>query len=145
MIKLIMPLLILVKGLIIITFIPKKLLSLYIHSYQSLLWNRFRKMQQSAETIPMIGFGTDEQLLRPYESILEQEGVSPRDFIIKELPLQSAEGVMRNANAIITDLKVVKESDDIAMVTFSLGKGSYATVAIHYLLDDLEHSLKDLI
>jgi len=113
--------------------VPKPILKLYVHSYQSFLWNKIA-LKDSKETkdnisVPLIGFGTEEM-----PDILQEEGINPRDFIIKELPDLSSEGSERNLYAEAEDLKTGNLEDDELnsgkkkiLLKFRLGKGSYAT------------------
>jgi tRNA pseudouridine13 synthase len=116
--------------------LPLKLLILYIHAYQSLLWNELAK--KHAEThhentkLPIIGFGTvpDRQL----DEILKREEITARDFVIKEFPELSSEGTERDVFAEASGLEIGKIEDDElnpgkkkAKLTFTLPPGSYAT------------------
>ncbi|MBN1644911.1 tRNA pseudouridine(13) synthase TruD, partial [Candidatus Woesearchaeota archaeon] len=114
--------------------IPRKILSLYVHSYQSLLWNQQAK-NSTEETVPIIGFNT---LID--SKIIEKEGIKLRDFIIKEIPQLSSEGGERKrlveaANVSISEL----EKDELncgkkkILIKFTLPKGSYATEYIRQL------------
>ncbi|MGM5485011.1 MAG: tRNA pseudouridine(13) synthase TruD, partial [Nanobdellota archaeon] len=109
--------------------IPKKILTLYIHAYQSELFNSMARGTKK-EKLPLIGFGTrpDEET----KNILNEEGIKPRDFIIRQLPELSAEGEYRDVIMDVKDFDKEKEEDGW-VVTFSLGKGSYATTLIEQI------------
>jgi tRNA pseudouridine13 synthase len=122
--------------------IPLRLLKLYVHAYQSELWNGLAK--KHAEThhdntkMPIVGFGTvpDRQL----EEIMKREGITARDFVIKEFPELSSEGTERDVFADASDLKIGElENDELnpdkkkLKLTFSLPKGSYATEFVRQL------------
>lgn len=122
--------------------LPLKLLKLYVHAYQSLIWNEIAK--KHAEThhentkIPIVGFGTVPD--RELEEILKREGVTPRDFVIKEFPEMSSEGTERNVFAEASELKIGRLEDDElnpdrkkTKLVFNLPPGSYATEFIHQL------------
>lgn len=132
--------------------IPKRVLNLYIHSYQSFLWNNvvynFLKICGNKKNlkIPLIGFGFDtddvknSKLKKIIEKTLEKEKVMPRDFVLKFLPELSSEGGLRDLFMKIKKFKLIKkEKDDLnknkekMTIRFSLPKGSYATVAVDYL------------
>lgn len=148
--------------------IPKKILKLYIHSYQSLLWNKTLQTMLNPEDqpptaehrpsntddrplgpdcLPLIGFGTeteDEQTEKIINKIMQEENIDERDFIIREIPELSAEGTKRKTIAEIKNLKIHEaETDELntdhkykIKLEFELDKGSYATMAIKYLLKD---------
>lgn len=122
--------------------LPVKLLRLYVHAYQSLLWNELAK--KHAETseenakLPVVGFGTVPD--RQIDEILKRENITPRDFVIKEFPELSSEGTERDVFAEATELKISHLEDDElnkgkkkAKFCFSLPKGAYATEFIKQL------------
>jgi tRNA pseudouridine13 synthase len=112
--------------------IPRKLLLLFVHSYQSFLWNKAALISK-AENLPIVGFGSaihDDVT----KEIMREEGITPRDFVIKQLPEATAEGSERSVWAEAQDFKVgVLEDDEFfpgkkkVTVEFFLSKGSYAT------------------
>jgi len=108
---------------------PKKLLTLMVHSYQSYLWNKaaIEWANKTDENIllSVVGFGT-EDIDDITKEILKEEGVSPRDFVVRELPDISSEGDKRNLYAVAKNLKIEKK-DNSVVLEFSLPKGSYAT------------------
>jgi tRNA pseudouridine13 synthase len=121
--------------------IPKKLLLLYVHAYQSYLWNMlleaYVKVSDKDIMLPIIGFGTeieDERNGSIMNKIMEKEGISPRSFINKQIPEISLEGGERNAFVEIKDFKILERGDDFIKVGFKLPKGSYATVTLKFLL-----------
>jgi tRNA pseudouridine13 synthase len=119
--------------------LPDSLLKFYVHAYQSKIWNACvqRIKDQRIETFPLIGFGTKltkEQKLfaRP---ILRSEGVKPRTFIVRSIPDISAEGTQRNVKEPIKDLEI-EGGDAGVWLSFTLGRGSYATMAVKHLLGE---------
>jgi tRNA pseudouridine13 synthase len=104
--------------------IPKKILQMYVHAYQSSLWNMMAE-QSDEEEIPLIGFGTDAD--GKIKQILKREGITTRDFIIKEIPELSSEGGMRKVFADVDDLKIKQTDKTTIEFEFTLPKGSYAT------------------
>ena len=131
--------------------IPSKLLKLYIHSYQSLLFNNILEQsinnknieKNTIEIIPLIGFGTEienNETKIIVDKILEKENIGFRDFIIKQIPELSVEGDERKAFIKISDFKIIKQEKDELnknkeklIIKFSLPKGCYATVLIDFL------------
>jgi tRNA pseudouridine13 synthase len=112
--------------------LPRKLLLLFVHAYQSQLWNK-AAMLSNEEILPIVGFGSEVKD-EVTKKILAEEKLSPRDFIIKELPEVSAEGSERNVWAEAKDLEVGELQKDEhfkgkskVILEFFLPKGSYAT------------------
>lgn len=136
--------------------IPLRLLKMYVHAYQSYLWNEtlalhlskkeivkevkyslgkfvFTKNKENLK-IPLLGFATENQ------PILEKESITTKDFIIKQIPELSLEGDSREAFVEIKDLEISKlEPDELnkgkykIKLSFSLPKGSYATMVVKRL------------
>lgn len=133
--------------------IPKKILTLFVGSYQSLLFNQtieeYIKLKRPKANIkiPIIGFGTsvsDKTINAIITNILKRENVTLREFIIKSIPELSSEGDERDLFLTLKNLKISKMEDDElnngkkkVRVTFRLGKGSYATIVIKSLFSAL--------
>jgi tRNA pseudouridine13 synthase len=120
--------------------LPQKTLQIYVHTYQSKLWNMLAEKSGSKRNIklPLIGFGT-EKLGKEANELLKSEGISVRDFIIRQLPV-SAEGHERELYAFAKDFKIAATGDDELnagkskiTVAFTLPKESYATILIKEL------------
>lgn len=129
--------------------IPRRILRIYVHAYQSFLWNKtaslfLKKYKENKNIkIPIIGFGSEfknNNIKEIIDNILKKEKIGPRDFIIREIPELSAEGDERYLFAKIKNLKIEKlQKDDLnkgkkCTVNFYLPKGSYATIAIKTML-----------
>lgn len=112
--------------------IPLKILKLYVHSYQSYLWNEMA-VESNVKTLPIIGFGT--KITENIKGILEKEGITTRDFIIKQIPELSSEGVERNLFVRIKNLKIEKIKKGY-IIRFILPKGSYATETIKQIFPE---------
>ena len=144
--------------------LPRKLLLMFVHAYQSWLWNetakaymekkmrKFKTVKYSAGTlyfptqkesfisenidIPIIGFDIEErneEVNRVLADIMKKENVTERDFLIKQMPEITAAGGRRN---LLTDCKdlIIKEIDkETVELSFTLGKGSYATMVVKQL------------
>jgi tRNA(Glu) U13 pseudouridine synthase TruD len=132
--------------------IPWKNLTMYIHAYQSKLWNEAVKeyISQSTpeedESFPIIGFSTeveDERKKELYERALSRDKITQNDFVIRAIPDLTCSGSERKIFAEIKHLHVGElEEDDLnpgmkkCKITFSLGKGSYATQAIATIFEE---------
>ncbi len=106
--------------------IPLRILKLYVHSYQSYLWNEIAEHSKK-DKVPIIGFGTESTA--EVDGILNKEGITQRDFIIRPIPELSAEGGERDLSVEIKDLDIEKNKEGYVL-KFKLPKGSYATEAI---------------
>ncbi len=143
--------------------IPKKILMIYVHSYQSCIFNLIveqylqckykNKVKNNAENfdkhinknikIPLIGFSTEIEeieIKEITENIMLQEKITYRDFIIRQIPELSSEGNERDLFVYIENLKSGElEEDELnqgkkkVKVSFSLSKGAYATNVIKHL------------
>ncbi len=156
--------------------LPDGLLRLFVHAYQSVLFNRIvserlrrgipvneavpgdvvlpmgRGAMQQESGIPVsernldkinrqiakhrclpsaVLIGTDVSLATGImgdveRAVLDDERVSPGDFTIAAMPSLSSRGLRRAVLAPLGDLRM-EMNDDVAMLSFSLPKGCYAT------------------
>jgi tRNA pseudouridine13 synthase len=92
--------------------------------------------------IPLPGFAaeTEDVEIEGYlNDILQMNSLTPRDFVIRQLPNLSLEGDSRDALMRVDDFSATLEDDDLfpgkkkATLTFTLGKGSYATMLVKAL------------
>ncbi len=131
--------------------LPKKLLKIYIHAYQSLLWNRtaeeYLKTRHNPENIklPILGFAAETESIKDSAlkeiilDILNKEQLAERDFIIRQIPELSSEGGERELFIRPENFSIQIEDDELnkgkfkAIVSFSLPKGSYATTVIEFI------------
>ncbi len=126
--------------------VPHKILLLFIHAYQSSVFNKTISGLDYEKNvkIPIVGFGTEypsakmEKIIR---GIISKDGVSERDFVISQIPQISCEGEMRYIYVFPQNLKVSKlEKDELnkgrykSTISFELPKGSYATNVIKSLV-----------
>ena len=125
--------------------ISRHLLLLYVHSFQSYLFNKMLsnsikskkyilinedKMNVGegiVEKIPLLGFTS--KISKEYSSLLEKENVKLKDFINRQIPFLTLEGTFRDSFVEIKDLEIIKEKESY-LLKFSLPKGSYATIVI---------------
>lgn len=151
--------------------IPMRLLKMYVNAYQSFLWNetlaqylreegkiekeekysvgmfvftqnhdKFRSLE-----IPVVGCGdiisTEKKIDTIISKILQQENITPSDFIVKQIKELTQMGEMRKAFMELKDLKVETQKKDELnpgkkkiTVSFTLPKGSYATMAVRAIV-----------
>lgn len=130
--------------------LPEGLQQLFIHAYQSWIFNRVLSSLLEEEwfdpeyEIPLVGFKTDLKDNKPenmIEDILEEEGVSQEDFRLQDFPELRSEGSFRRAFADFRNFEVLEiEEDDLNMtqnkmrVKFDLPKGCYATVLLREVM-----------
>ena len=118
--------------------LPRGLRTLLVHGYQAFLFNRMLsrmlELQEDVRdaTLPLVGFKTN-CLNEPNKSILAEEGVSPDNFRIRELPELSSEGDERPAFIAVNLASQAGEEGNnksTVNVEFTLPPGSYATVVV---------------
>lgn len=129
--------------------LPRKILKLYVHAYQSHLWNlaaeSISKLRKENMKLPIIGFGTefnDKLIEETYEKIMREENITFRDFVNKKIPELSEEGTERELYIRIEDLKIIGLEDDELnsgmkkfTLKFSLPPGAYATNVVKNLIE----------
>jgi tRNA pseudouridine13 synthase len=127
--------------------IPLKTRKLFVHSYQSFLFNKiaseYLEYKPKNAKIPVIGFDFELKIIKKaqlrniFKKIIDEEKINPRDFIISQMPELSSEGGFRDLFFELKDLKILEISDDELnkdkrkiKISFSLPKSCYATVAL---------------
>ena len=126
--------------------LPEGLQELFIHAYQSWVFNRVLSTLLEDDwydekyEIPLVGYKTDLKDNRPenlIKDILEEEGVSQEDFRLQDFPELRSEGTFRRAFADFRNFEILGiDEDDLNMnqnkmtVKFDLPKGCYATVLL---------------
>ncbi len=124
--------------------VPLRILQLYVHSYQSDLWNKAVQqclLKHKLTQLSLPGFAMERE--ECIDAIMKQESVSERDFVIPQFPELSAEGGMRDLFVKVQDFTMGKlEADELnpgrkkAVLQFTLGKGSYATEVVRQLFEE---------
>jgi len=145
--------------------LPKKILTLYIHSVQSLLWNEvvtdylkdkydckevkyaegnlaFPKQAITNKNIPLFGVGVSipDYVEGEYTNIVNRYGLTKEDFIIRQIPELTCMGLDRDLLVPIEEFTSKIETDELnigmkkATLSFTLPKGSYATMVVKQLL-----------
>ncbi|MBI4154632.1 tRNA pseudouridine(13) synthase TruD [Candidatus Woesearchaeota archaeon] len=138
----------------------KKILKLYLHAYQSYLFNlvlkEYIKLKFSKNNvkngflftdldnfndlkIPLLNFDTkfnDEVIEKIYLELLNKEKIIQKDFLIREMPELISLGVERDAFINIKELNYKYLNDELnegklkCILNFTLPAGSYATILI---------------
>jgi tRNA(Glu) U13 pseudouridine synthase TruD len=130
----------------------KRILLLYIQAYQSYLWNKivsyyatYANRQETDIFLPGYGMPTynDQNLTDSIETVLQEEGITKRDFFIRSIPELSQKGSSRPLHAPISEFdadewKTDSQNDNRHEITvsFRLKKGAYATEVIRQLCAD---------
>jgi len=150
--------------------IPLKTRKIFVHAYQSLLFNKilylflksvdndYNHNEFKNIEIPLIGFGfdiknvKDEKLKEIIEKIISDENINPRDFIIRQIPELSSEGISRKAYFEIKNFKTIYERNDelnpgmnMIKISFELEKGCFATTALDFIFNSCSDIVKNLI
>ena len=121
--------------------LPIKITRLFVASYQSYLWNEtVNLIEEKPETLPIPGFGIE---LHPItQELMNKEGITERDFIIKQFPQLTLEGVEREVFSKVKNLEISElQIDELnkakkkISLKFDLDKGCYATEFIRQLFE----------
>jgi len=135
--------------------IPLKTRKLFVHAYQSFLFNKIideylknskRKGKIENIKIPIIGFNFDlneiknKILKNIIKKITEEEKISPRDFIISQMPELTSEGTSRDLFFELKNLKILEiKGDELnskmkkIKINFTLPKSCYATTLLEFI------------
>jgi tRNA pseudouridine13 synthase len=117
--------------------IPKKLRKIFVHAYQSYVWNRVALLAKKEKTIPVVGCDTNlnGKVGNLIKDILKEDGIEPSNFSIKTMPEMISRGCERNVR-IYPHIAWKIGEDEInksklkVILEFELPKGSYATTVI---------------
>ncbi|MFP4045644.1 MAG: tRNA pseudouridine(13) synthase TruD [Candidatus Aenigmatarchaeota archaeon] len=128
--------------------LPKNLRRLFVHAYQSYIFNLslsdlIRDTNINNFPAKVVGYTTklkEDKFDRMIKKNLKKDGIEPKDFKFKSMPELSSEGAVRAA-LIKPEIKIEDVSEDKAnpgkaeaTVSFSLKPGRYATVVLRELL-----------
>lgn len=116
--------------------LPKNLEIMFIHAYQSHLFNKYlnkvKERDINQEKGPIYGYNT--KIKNDLEKkVLEEEDLELKDFKNELMPELSTEGERRKLYVDLNDFKILEKNKGHYVVRFSLQKGSYATVIIEEL------------
>jgi tRNA pseudouridine13 synthase len=140
-------------------YIPKRLLKMFVHSYQSYLWNKLlsnyiknnyeekyfietkigrfyiikdkRKIEKLKDIkFPLLGYDIKDKNI--YKDILNEEGISYEELKFEDKPSLTLLSTERN---ILSEIKNLEYNikDNIIIISFVLDKGSFATMYIKHL------------
>ena len=120
--------------------IPKKIRRMYIHAYQSYVFNSLleyyiKNNLELPENFPLIGYNSEltGKIKEIVENILEKDELTLESFRLKRTPTLSEEGQHRNTFFKADNIKILKISDNYLKMSFVLPKGCYATSALAVL------------
>jgi tRNA pseudouridine13 synthase len=141
--------------------LPKAMRYLFTHAYQSHLFNRIieERLKQGFGLeriegdlldnegnvlIPLIGFESklpEGESLKIMQKILDEKGVKPEDFKVKQMPELSSKGTAKILVLRPENFELLEVSQDEfnegklkAIVSFGLSKGNYATTVLAELM-----------
>ena len=133
--------------------IPFKTRKLFVHSYQSFLFNKIvneylknKKIKLKHEEIPIIVFNFElssiknTKLKNIAKKIIEEGKITPRDFVINQMPELTSEGTFRDLFFEINHMTISETGDDEinsgkkkVKINFTLPKSCYATTALEFV------------
>jgi len=92
---------------------------------------KFLNVSAQRLSIPFVGYAYYKKTRFNYQisKILEYEEVSPKDFFLKEMQELSNEGGFRNTSIKCEDIKANQN-----MITFTLSRGSFATIVLREIM-----------
>ncbi len=123
--------------------LPKHIRKLYVHAYQSWLWNNAFDFESDKDMFPIPGFKTrlrDDKFSENIKQLLKQDNICLDDFRCNRMPGLALEGDERKAFVVPENLDIKKLEDDElnkdklkVKISFELPKGCYATELIKFL------------
>jgi tRNA pseudouridine13 synthase len=129
--------------------LPKHIRKLYVHAYQSWLWNSAlaKSNKTTKKEFPIPGFGTklgNDAFSKTIKELLEKDNLALENFGCARMPELAVEGEYRNVIVKPANLKINSIEDDElntgknkVHLSFDLTKGSYATVLVEALFGSL--------
>jgi tRNA pseudouridine13 synthase len=116
--------------------LPKFLKIMFVHAYQSYLFNEYLKEVIKKKKDCKNGqlFGYESKIENGMEEkLLKKEKVELKDFFIRSMPEMSSRGEERRLFIDLKDFEVLEKGKGYYVVRFSLPKGCYATTVVDYL------------
>ncbi len=124
--------------------VPLKLLTLFVHAYQSKLWNELVEEHslhgEVPDQLPIIGFGMESRDIL-VKKIMTRESLTSRSFVLKSFPELSMEGTMRKTQLEVHVTVGKLEPDELnqgrkkVLLSFTLPPGSYATEIVRQMFE----------
>jgi len=121
----------------------RRVLQFYISGYQSYLWNKVvGNLDKEFSEIELLGFLTEfeeKEVEEEYNKVMEEEGITKNNFLIKPLPEVSSEGSVRKMFMEFKDFSFKWGDDELnknklkVELGFWLAKGQYATEFVNEL------------
>lgn len=123
--------------------LSRRELRFVLNAYQSFLWNSVvQRLTKQYHDVPILGFLTEFQepeIERVYTKLMQEEGITLRDFLTPSIPELNSDGGMRPMYVVPENFSVTWDHDDLhpgrwkATVSFTLMKGAYATQVVKEL------------
>ncbi len=118
----------------------KHKLKFFVHSYQSLVFNKALEKYMANHRIEgkkgdIVGYDTipaNKQFFDISTKIMKKDCISRESFAFRDMNMK-CRGSVRMLEARAMDLRIIKQKDCIQL-SFFLQKGSYGTVFVEYLL-----------
>ena len=131
--------------------LPKYLRKMFVHAYQTELWNKIAKKAHSVAAhnikIPIIGYETNLSKYKEIEGIvrdvMEEEGIGAASFKINQIPELSSKGDERYMLVFPKGIKFSVGEDELndgmlkAIFEFYAPKGSYGTVIVQQFMKNV--------
>ena len=124
--------------------IPKKIRTLYVHAFQSAIFNelllKYKDSLSNSGILYLAGFDLNENdlLYSEMKSILERLGLTFEDLKLPHMPELCLYKTEKEIKSKVNNYEFEKKSNDTVQIKFELGKGAYATQVIDELLDKNE-------
>lgn len=125
----------------ILCSMPFRLIRLIVEAYQSFLFNLLlSELENPPRKLPLVGYmldlrHLDNEVAEVLKNILDEEGVSPKDFNIRGAKLEISRGGYRASTVSLKNPELKKEGDSY-IISFSLPKGSFATIVLREIVKE---------
>ncbi|HDQ59702.1 MAG TPA: tRNA pseudouridine(13) synthase TruD [Candidatus Woesearchaeota archaeon] len=120
--------------------IPKKIRKMYIHSYQSYVFNMvldrlLSEGNEFPEELPLIGYESElnGKIGMIIKEQLAKDGLELASFKLRRTPTLAEPGQYRRAFFDVRGFRVLKVEDNLIKMKFVLPKGCYATTFLMHL------------